>query len=215
MNHSPHSHKFKKVLRKVPPNYYSQGVKNNLLQKLWHRRKWFITITFLEDFNGKLLDLGCADGTTARHIHEKFPNLKITGIDLYKDAIKFAKRFDSGINFVRADAHKMPFGDNYFNTVIALEVLEHMHDSAGVLKEIHRVLKKKGILIVGQDTDSVLFKIIWWLWTKSKGSVWTESHISCMRPDELLLLIKKNGFKIKKKKIVNLGMEIFIKAVKK
>ena len=79
------------------------------------------------------------------------------------------------------------------------------------LKEIYRVLKPGGYLVIGQDTDSLLFRTVWWLWTKWKGSVWAGSHINCSEPKEIILLLQKNDFLIKRIKYLNLNMEIFIK----
>jgi len=208
------SKKYKNVLRQVPANYYAIGVKTNLLQKIWHTKKWSHLEQFLNGANGKLLDIGCADGTTTNQIKKRFAHLEITGVDLYKDAIKFAKRSYRHIAFTQADAHRLPFGRSSFDSVTAIEVLEHMHEIEQVVKEIYRVLKPKGSFIIVQDTDSILFNATWWFWTKWKGSVWTESHISCMKPKKLMRLLRKNGFRIKKYKFVNLGMEIFIKAKK-
>ena len=208
------SKKYKKVLRQVPANYYAKGVKTNLLQKIWHTNKWSHLEQFLVGINGKLLDIGCADGTTTNQIKKRFAHLEITGVDFYKDALKFAKRSYQQIDFIHADAHRLPFRRSSFDTVTTIEVLEHMHEIEQVIKEIYRVLKPKGSLIIVQDTDSILFKVIWWFWTKWKGSVWTESHISCMKPKKLMHLLRQNGFAIKKYKFVNLRMEIFIKAQK-
>ena len=56
--------KIKQILNQVPPNYYDHGVKNNILQRYWHKKKWHVLKGFLEGVSGKLLDIGCADGTT-------------------------------------------------------------------------------------------------------------------------------------------------------
>src|SRR3990167_3441148 len=99
-------------------------------------------------------------------------------------------------------------------TVTAIEVLEHLDNPEKSLLEIYRVLKNKGQLIVIQDTDSLLFKLVWWFWTKWKGSVWNGSHINCYSPKKLIRLIKQTGFKVKQSKYTNFKMEIFIKAQK-
>ena len=215
MTKSPSSKNYQKILSQVPRDYYDKGVKNNLFQKIWHTKKWSNLAEFLDMANGKLLDIGCADGTTTKQIKNSFPKLNVTGIDLYKNAINFAKKSPKGVTFIKADAHKLPFKNNTFDFVTAIEVLEHMHDSEKVVKEISRVLRPGGSFIVVQDTDSILFKAVWWFWTKSKGAVWENSHINCMQPDELISIIKKNGFYVRRTKYMNFKMEIFIKAIKK
>lgn len=208
--------RFHEILNQVPANYYDQGVKTNLFQKYWHQKKWRTLKKFLKgSANGHLLDIGCADGTTTFQIHKYFPNLKITGLDYYREAIVFARRTKPQIKFVIGDVHKLPFRNRSFDIVSAIETLEHLQNPKQALSEIYRVLKPKGYLVVVQDTNSLLFRFVWWLWTKWKGSVWEDSHINCVRPVELFKILKKSGFEIKEVKYSNLKMEIFIKSQKK
>jgi ubiquinone/menaquinone biosynthesis C-methylase UbiE len=212
---SSDSPQFEEILKQVPPDYYDSGTKSNLLQKYWHSHKWTNLAKLLENRKATLLDIGCADGTTATAIKKLFPKLVITGLDKYADAIKYAKKTKPDITFIQGDAHKLPFKKGFFDFVVAIETLEHLHDPDQALLEIHRVLKKNGYLIIVQDTDSVLFKTVWWFWTKWKGSVWNHSHINCLKPDGLIKKVKKASFKVKSVKYANLGMEVFIKAQKK
>ncbi len=211
---SPDSKQFEEILGQVPPDYYDSGVRNNLLQKYWHNHKWDNLSRFLENRRAKLLDIGCADGTTTSQISRLFPKLQITGVDKYAKAIQYASKTKPHIKFINADAHKLPFKNNSFDFVVAIETLEHLHEPDQALSEIYRVLKKKGYLIVVQDTDSLLFRTIWWFWTKWKGSVWNHSHINCLNPKELLKKVRDSGFKVKKLGYTNLKMEVFIKAQK-
>ena len=204
-----------KILDQVPPDYYESGVKINFFQKYWHSRKWHHLKEFLISVGGnRLLDIGCADGTTTKQIKKILPLTTITGIDLYKKAIDHAKRKASKIRFIHGDVHNLPFNNNSFEIVTAVETLEHLDNPNKALAEIYRVLKPNGYLIIGQDTDSLLFRVVWFAWIKWKGAVWKNSHISCMKPEELKKAFKKQGFKIEKSKVVNLGMEIFIRARK-
>ncbi|MFZ1441080.1 MAG: class I SAM-dependent methyltransferase [Candidatus Microthrix subdominans] len=63
---------------------------------------------------------------------------------------------------IRGDALKLPFPDASFDRIVVSEVLEHIDDDAGVLAEIHRVLRPGGIVAA---TVPAWFpeKICWWL----------------------------------------------------
>lgn len=206
--------RYYKILKQVPADYYSSGIKSNLLQRYWHNKKWGALNIFLKGCSGKLLDVGCADGTTSFKISQISPKLTVTGIDLYRETIEFAKQKYNQIEFITSNAQKLPFKNNSFDYICAIEILEHLEVPEIALAEIRRVLKPGGTLIIGQDTDSVLFKVVWWFWEKWKGSVWKNSHISCVRPEILIRRVKKGGFKIKRVIFINLGMEVFIKAEK-
>lgn len=212
---SPDSKQFEEILKQVPADYYDSGTKSNLLQKYWHGRKWANLANLLENRSATILDIGCADGTTLFQIKKLFPKLKLTGLDKYADAIKYAKKTKPGISFLQGDAHRLPFKKSSFDYIMAIETLEHLHEPDQALSEISRVIKKKGVFIIVQDTDSLLFRTVWWFWTKWKGSVWNHSHINCLTPKALIKKVEKVGFKIKKIHYVNLGMEVVILAEKK
>jgi SAM-dependent methyltransferase len=50
---------------------------------------------------------------------------------------------------VRADATTIPFQDNVFDAVVAINVLDHLPDPRAALRAVHRVLRPGGVLIVG------------------------------------------------------------------
>lgn len=204
----------KKIIEQVPQDYYFNGVKSNPFQKYWHGKKWIELRSLLKNEKGRLLDIGCADGTTTSAIANSNKKFKVTGIDYYRKAIEFAGKTYKNIQFTEGDAHKLPFDNQSFDLVTAIETLEHLQNPRQVLAEIRRVLKPNGKLLVVQDTDSIIFKTIWWFWTKSKGSVWKNSHISCMKKNDLLTELKEAGFKIMIVKDSFLGMEVFIKSKK-
>ena len=70
-------------------------------------------------------------------------------LDLYNDInyeiIAFDIYASNNVQFV-ADAHNIPFQDGYFDGVIIQAVLEHVLEPIEVVAEIHRVLKKNGIV---------------------------------------------------------------------
>ena len=204
-----------KILDQVPPDYYESGVKINFFQKYWHSRKWHHLKEFLISVGGnRLLDIGCADGTTTKQIKKILPLTTITGIDLYKKAIDHAKRKAGKIRFIHGDVHKLPFDDNSFEIVTAIETIEHLDNPNRALTEIYRVLKPNGCFFLSMSNNFSSLQVVWFVWIKWKGAVWKNSHISCMKPEELKKAFKKQGFKIEKSKVVNLGMEIFIRARK-
>ncbi|MDO8260176.1 MAG: methyltransferase domain-containing protein, partial [Candidatus Magasanikbacteria bacterium] len=127
----------------------------------------------------------------------------------------FAGKKHPNVEFLVADARKLPFKNKQFDTIVCVEALEHIPNNASAVAEIRRCLKDDGTFIVLQDTDSAVFNFIWFFWTKWKGKVWEGSHISCMKPKELVTLLKKNGFRIKEKKFSHFGLEVAIRASKK
>lgn len=193
------------ILKKVPVDYYDNA---NFIQNLWHIRKInsFKQIVGESSYN-KILDIGCASGTLTKKISE-ICNGQITAIDAYNKAIVHGRKKYPQINFLVADAHKLPFKSDYFDLIVSYETIEHLVDPLKALKEIHRVLKKDGKTIIAMDSGSLLFRIVWLFWENTKGKIWQGAHLHPFHHTELEKVIKKAGFKILNKKFTHLGMEV-------
>jgi 2-polyprenyl-3-methyl-5-hydroxy-6-metoxy-1,4-benzoquinol methylase len=201
----------KTIWAQVPPDYYEEGIANNFLQKLWHNRKWASLKKIVNESYDNILDVGCASGWLTARLAELFPEGKITGMDVSLEMIDYAKRVHPKIKFICTDAHKLPFAEDSFDLIICTEVLEHVVDPLNVLLEIKRCLSPRGEAIISMDTGSLLFKIIWMFWTRSKGKVWKDAHLHEFNRDKLVSLIKKAGFEIKQELVSHLGMAVTLK----
>ncbi len=101
-----------------------------------------------------VLDLGCGEG---RHVISAYVEGEVhsIGVDLCLDDLKTTRDkfadFDEPANDAKtfglssANALQLPFADNTFDKVICSEVLEHIPEYEGALKEIERVLKPGGL----------------------------------------------------------------------
>ena len=96
-----------------------------------------------------LLDIGTGSGHIIALIAKK--TRKAVSVDLYDERIE--KR---GYEFKKVPSEKLPFKDNAFDIAISNHVLEHVPNQALHLSEIHRVLKKGGILYLATPNR-------WWI----------------------------------------------------
>jgi len=81
-----------------------------------------------------VLEIGCADGAVFRGW--EYEN-QVTRCDM--DLYDFP-------NFVRCDAHNLPFKDKEFESAVLAEILEHVRDPKTVLKEAMRVSRKRVVI---------------------------------------------------------------------
>lgn len=198
-----------KIWNQVPIDYYDTGISKNILQRFWHNRKLEVFKELLgQQKPQEIIDIGCASGTMTNSISQIWPKSKITAVDVYPAAIAYAKIKYPHIRFLVADAHKLPFKDNLFDLVTCYETIEHVVNPEKVLKEIRRVLKKNGVAIIEMDSGSVLFRIVWWIWEKTKGKVWQGAHLHPFRHRELEKIILNAKFKVVKKHLSHLGMAV-------
>ena len=99
----------------------------------------------------KCLDYGCYDGTFIKVVKEH-KDVEFVGIDKNRKIIS-ENRYK--LNLIHV-AGKLPFDNNHFDCVTMLDVLEHIYNQDFALKEICRVLKTGGTLIVTVPGKHVL-----------------------------------------------------------
>lgn len=94
-----------------------------------------------------ILEVGCGDGSFTKELARYSPD--ITAIDISESQIQENARRFNGITFRQHDvAEPFPFEDNSFGVIWCSEVLEHLFDPAFALREMRRILKPGGKLLV-------------------------------------------------------------------
>lgn len=99
----------------------------------------------------KILDCGCGPGSITLDFAEIVAPEQAIGIDLEPAHIEKARTLQeirkvSNIEFRAGDINKLPFADEAFDAVFTHGVIEYFRDPVHAFKEIHRVLKKGGVL---------------------------------------------------------------------
>lgn len=94
----------------------------------------------------KILDAGCGSGVMVDWISKRF-DAEVSGIDLSPYAIKKAKKRYKG-KFFCGDLEKTNFKENSFDTILLFDVLEHIVYPKKVFRELKRILKPKGNIII-------------------------------------------------------------------
>jgi len=92
---------------------------------------------------GRILDVGCGTGHFSRPLAAANT---VVGLDLSASMLAFARR--KGLAPVRALAEALPFADGRFDVVLATSVLQFITDGGAVVREILRVVKPGGRVIV-------------------------------------------------------------------
>ena len=87
----------------------------------------------------RILDAGCGEGFVVSYLLQGNDGLTITGIDCSLEAIEMARQMVPGVLFDVGDLREMPYGDDSFDLVMCLEVLEHLPDPHRGLRELRRV----------------------------------------------------------------------------
>lgn len=96
---------------------------------------------------GILVDIGSGPGNLDLLIAQKYPNLKVIGVDLSETMIKIAQRKKknlTNLEFKIMDGNNLEFGENSIDYVISTFTMHHWKNPLKVLNEIYRVLKIGG-----------------------------------------------------------------------
>jgi len=123
----------------------------------WHALKDILRYEIRD--GSVVLDIGSYDGEISYRLKKIFPNLKITVADIDKSGLKLAR--GKGLNTLYASALELPIQDNQVNVVLCLDLIEHIKEDSRLVKEISRVLKKDGkVILTTPMQDGVSFPFL-------------------------------------------------------
>lgn len=190
-----------KALRKMLSNVGDVGLRR--------RVKTIIRYLDIQD-DDVVLDCGCGEGFLTKIISELY-DCEIYGLDIDEDLLEAARQNigdKNNVVFQHGDIINLPFRNETFDKIILMEVLEHIPDDAGALRELHRVLRKGGILAITVPNHNYPF-----LWdplnkireglglghfSKDKGflgGIWA-MHLRLYHPNEIKEVIERAGFAV-------------------
>ena len=98
--------------------------------------------------NGTVLDVGCGNGIISLQLGKQ--GYQVHGIDMSDKSIENAKRKNpfSNVTFSVVDAESLRAAGQRYKAIVCSEVLEHLHQPAGLVKQLHEILDDNGILLV-------------------------------------------------------------------
>jgi 2-polyprenyl-3-methyl-5-hydroxy-6-metoxy-1,4-benzoquinol methylase len=122
------------------------------LNRLYHMEKMCRSVERVKG-EGRLLDVGCATGNFLDRMWKR-GNWQVWGVEVNEEAARYAQeRF--GLDVFIGELREANYPASWFDVVALWDVLEHLHDPLDTLKEINRVLKGDGILILSlPNSDS-------------------------------------------------------------
>jgi len=161
----------------------------------------------------RILEVGCGDGYYLHLLSNLGVKLYLTGTDHSRHDLERARKNlnDKKIKLVYGDLmEKLPFKNNLFDKIVMSEVSEHLPDDVKGLKEVFRVLKKRGTLCLTVPNHN--YPLFWdplnWILehfinihVKSGffAGLWNQ-HERLYKPQEIEKVTKKAGFKIEEVK---------------
>jgi SAM-dependent methyltransferase len=134
--------------------------------------------------NGVTLDIGCGVGSNLRALG--LAGLyKTVGLDRSFYALSLAKSH-LNLPLINGDLNQLPVRSKSFGLIIAMDILEHLEDDANGIRELYRVLKNEGTLIITVPA----FGFLWGIQDVVTG------HKRRYSRKEILVKLRQGGFTI-------------------
>ncbi len=140
--------------------------------KILFKTKNKMLISMINKQHKKILDVGCGDGFLGKLIKEKF-NSEVHGLDISNKALKTAKKNGIITKKFNLEGKKWPYKNNFFDVVIAGDIIEHLYDTEKFVQEAYRVLKKGGIFLVSTPNINCYYNRLLVLF--GKMPIWIEA----------------------------------------
>jgi len=142
----------------------------------------------------RLLDIGCSSGALLKSAVQH--GFDAEGVEPAAQAAEFAR--ETGLKVFHGYLQEAHFPASSFDVVTLMEVIEHLPDPGALLREVWRVLKPNGVLVVGTGNGAS--------WTVGLvGARWGYfqvaahgGHISFFNPISLGILAQRCGFRVER-----------------
>ena len=148
--------------------------------------KYRDTIRFIPNGNG--LDIGCGNGKFIRDMNSL--GWQFEGVEFDANAVDICHK--AGLKVFHGDLHTAAFKDNGFDLISARHVIEHIPDPVNFMKEIARILKSGGRLVI-KTPNSLALGRRWF------GMYWFANdvprHLVLLCPANLNMLAKRFGLR--------------------
>lgn len=171
------------------------------LQRFWHRQKIEVLRTLVgPGAIDVVLEVGCGSGNLL--FESRLPARTVVGLDASPAALEFcvSRRAGPPFRFARAVGERLPIRTGSVDLVILVEVIEHLPDPALTLRQIARVLRPGGRLVMttpNYDWPSP-WPLMEWLADRSGlvAQMRDAQHVTRFGPASLASLLERESFDV-------------------
>ncbi|CBZ03564.1 putative methyltransferase [Clostridium botulinum H04402 065] len=135
-----------------------KGMMGKFIAKSMNKEHFEVTTWGLDKFKVKedniILDIGCGGGRTVNRLAHGVSKGKVFGMDYSLDCVNFSKKYNKDliengkVEIIHGSVDKMPFEDDKFDIISAVETTYFWPNLLDSFKEVRRVLKPSGKFII-------------------------------------------------------------------
>jgi 2-polyprenyl-3-methyl-5-hydroxy-6-metoxy-1,4-benzoquinol methylase len=147
------------------------------------------------------VDIGCGSGIYTRSFPGRFSTR--IGIDLAPHKLSFARLADQFSSYVAASVFNLPIASGSADFALCSEVLEHFANPTEVLREVYRILRPKGELVLSSPNRVDIGSLV--SWSVGRGPPHSSRKLSTpdmhghywyFAPRHLVVLLESAGFDV-------------------
>lgn len=146
----------------------------------------------------QILDIGCHQGMAFELLEQHFHPKTIVGVEIDSEemsrALKAAERCPCQVKCVQGTVYNLDLPDNSIDLIFCHQLLHHLSDQKSGLKELYRVLRPGGVLLIGESCRSFIHSFFVSLLFRHPKNVQKTA-------DEYVELVKSSGFQIRDEEI--------------
>lgn len=169
------AHFFDALAKLEAKNFWFKN-RNRLI--IWAFNKYFKRVN-------SFLEIGCGTGFVLSAIEHNFPDLNISGSEIFTNGLNFAQQRLKKAELWQMDARNIPF-ENEFDVIGAFDVIEHIKEDEEVLTQMFRATKPNGGIMITVPQHR-------WLWSQADEYA---HHVRRYTAKELKNKVEYAGFKV-------------------
>lgn len=108
---------------------------------------------------GRYLDIGCFNSPKPGQLADNSNN-EIWAMDHATAVVSKMKQIYPKVNYVVGDLYSTPFRNEYFDYIVAGEVIEHLEDPSAFINEVFRILSPNGIFALSTPFEEGISQTI-------------------------------------------------------
>ncbi len=149
-----------------------------------------------------VLDVGTGPGKFIKVLKETFPTAQITGVDPMAESLDEAKNNYPDVQFVQGVAERLPFASGTFDVVSISMALHHLSKVSKGLREIKRVVKNEGWIIINEIISDDLnpaqeVQKIYHHFRSRIDRILGVSHHETFKKDQVIQMVEEAGISIR------------------